>query len=187
MARYVDPFTVSLGAFTPGYREKWNGNTDWCRGLTRTEKALYQQIIEQPSITRAGVLATGADVLAEQHPDTSTEEIEADLATLIEQNYVVKDGSLLWVRSWFKYDRNLLNPRYLTPILDSIRSISKAGLRHKVAEALIETLVMVAREGKSFNPTLATMAREFAQESNVSTRGLPMPGDKPAKKRSKSS
>lgn len=167
MARRAENFTDSLGPWTPGYRNKWAGASDWCSELTRAQKGLYHQIIEQPGISRAGVISIGADVLAEQHPDCTPEEIEADLAVLVEKNYIVRDGSMMWVRSWFKYDRNICNPRYLTPLLDAARSISKASLRKRVATSLIETLTMIQSEGKVISPTLYGMATKFAKEVGV--------------------
>lgn len=170
-------FTDELGAFTPGYRRKWAGETDWCTELSRTEKALYTQLLEQPNITRAGVIAVGADVLAEQHPNCTPEEIEKDLLVLIEKNYIVRDGSLLWVRSWFKYDRNLGNPKYLQPILDAVQNIAKARLRGQVAQSLIDTYVAAFEKGKPFSQLLAQMIHDFATSQRISAKGLPAPSD----------
>lgn len=175
-------FTDDLGNFTPGYRDKWAGETDWCVELTRTEKALYQQLIEQPGITRAGVVAVGADVLAEQHPDCTPDEIEKDLLVLIEKNYIVRDGSLLWVRSWFKYDRNLANPKYLRPILDAVQHIAKARLRTQVAQSLVDTYVAFHKKGKPMSRDLAQMIHDFAADLKVPSSGLPSPGSMPVKR-----
>lgn len=172
MPRRVEAQADTLGLWTPGYRDRWNGSSGWCTELTRTQKGLYTQITEQPGITRAGVISVGADVLAEQHPDTTPEEIEADLAVLISKNYIVQDGSVLWVRSWFKYARNIANPKYLAPILDAIRAISKARLRNTVARSLIETLAAMQQDGKKFSPDLIAMVVAFGDQMGLSTLAL---------------
>ena len=170
MPRAAPPSKAALGLWTPGYRKKWVSDPDWSEGLSRLGKALYTQIIEQPSISRAGVLQVDAEALADQHADTTADDIERDLAELREKNYVIQSGPWLFVRSWFRYNRSTRNINHLQPILRDIETIGRKDLRKTVTSALLKSLADAAQEGEKFAPEVATACAAFTEKWNV-----PMP------------
>lgn len=172
-AKVEDP----RGLWVAGYQDKWGDYQGWCL-LPRGAKALYQQIIEQPTMTYAGVLMAGPDVLADQHPNTPSEEIEKDLQDLINNNWIVQYGSLLWVPEWFRlYVRDLGNPKYLPRCLKAIRAIPKPDLRMKVTEALVEAMAEYASRNakakKATNAQVLLWTHEIAAEMSVPSSTIP--------------
>lgn len=125
-----------LGGFTPGYRRKW-ADPEWQLGLTRLEKALWQQLSEQPTMSHAGVLQVDCDTLAEQHPDCSPHDIERDLAGLQSKGYIRREGQWLHLIGWFANNPSMNNPNHLLPTLRAIDTIGRRQLRLDVSTELL--------------------------------------------------
>lgn len=164
MPRAIPASKAALGPYTPGYRNKWVSDPDWQNGLSRMAKALYTQIIEQPSINRAGVLQIDAQALADQHPGVTEGEIEQDLTELRSKNYVIQSGPWLFARSWFRYNRSTRNINHLQAILRDIETIGRKDLRDKVTCALFKSLAEGARDGEKFDPKVVSACSDFAKK-----------------------
>ena len=75
-------------------------------------------------------------VLAEQHIDVEEADLDADLDALAAAGWIVRDGSVIWVTSWFDTQRNLRNPKYLKAAVDAVKAIPKQAVREQAAQAL---------------------------------------------------
>ena len=169
MPRKVPPTKAALGLFTPGYRTKWS-DPEWTNGLSRTAKGLYQQIIEQPAISRVGVVTRDPQALADQHYDARVEEIEEDLRELEDKRYILTYGPHMFVRRWFRYNRSSRNVNHLGPMLREIDGIGRKELRIVVVQALLEDLCESARQGEPLAPAIIDLLTEFTSRWEV-----PMP------------
>lgn len=162
------PRKDDLGLWVPQYRDKWRSGSQWCTNLSRTEKALYAQITEQPTISRAGVLLADTEALAEQHPDATEEEIVKDLDGLVSKGLLESSGQWVFICSWFReYERNIRNPNHIPSITRDILNIQRRELRMTVSQALLDEFRDAADYGEVFASAVIDVLRRFATAADL--------------------
>lgn len=155
-----------LGPFTPGFRTKWS-DPRWQQSLTRLEKGLWHQLTEQPILTHAGTWQVDCEALAEQHPDTSPAEIEADLDALVAKGYIRREGQWIHIVGWFSNQLSMNNVNHLIPTLRAIDMIGRHALRRSVTEDLLAHYAAEVADNEILSPALVSALREHAAKWQV--------------------
>lgn len=142
MPRKQNASQVNLGQFTIIHRQRWQERT-YTR-LTWDEKMMLNQLETFDGISAAGVVRADPEILAQQHPDRSADQIRQYLEGLINKGWLDHSGSEFFVRNWFSRQPSQLRKETgVKSMAFAIRRIGYDDLRKLVTTALFDALLEI--------------------------------------------
>lgn len=153
------------------YSSKWD-DPDYC-ALPALHKVIYDQIVDLADA--AGSYTINPDLIADKHPDVTEHDVKEAVDNLVERQFLLKDGSVVLIRTYFRYTRRLTRSQQVRQATTAVWKIPKEDLRHTAAKYLLQGVQENARHKQAIGEPLngsadAAKCLDMAKKLEVDTR-----------------